>query len=135
MSSGGRGGGWPSLWRRSMQGIACVFQPVNQDVEAGGEPLVAVVDPDMLAQGHQGGEAVGRQRPEELVQLDPGRWVADALLIDRGGGTADGKADGVVDQQEEGQAGVAVAEPGRLQRPKQRLGQGQGMGAEWVAGL
>jgi hypothetical protein len=42
-----------------MQGIACVFQPVNQDVEAGGEPLVAVVDPDVFAQGDQGGEAVG----------------------------------------------------------------------------
>ena len=36
-----------------------MFQPINQDVEAGGEPLVAVVDPDVVAQGDQGGEAVG----------------------------------------------------------------------------
>jgi hypothetical protein len=34
-------------------------KPVDQDVEAGGEPLVAVVDPDVFAQGDQGGEAVG----------------------------------------------------------------------------
>jgi hypothetical protein len=33
-----------------------VLKPVNQDVEAGGEPLVAVVDPDVFAQGDQGGE-------------------------------------------------------------------------------
>jgi hypothetical protein len=69
------------------------------------------------------------------VQLRPGGWVADALLVDRGGGTANSKADGVVDQQEEGQPSFAVAEPGRLQRPKERLGQGEGVGAEGVAGL
>jgi hypothetical protein len=40
--------------------------------------------------------------------------VAEALLVDRGGGAADGEADGVVDQQEEGQAGIAIAEPGSL---------------------
>ncbi|HXQ55386.1 MAG TPA: hypothetical protein VOA19_06215, partial [Actinomycetes bacterium] len=65
-----------------------MFQPVNQDVEAGGEPLVAVVDPDVFAQGDQGGEAVGGQRAEELVQLASGRGVADALFVDRDGGTA-----------------------------------------------
>ena len=59
-----------------------MLKPVNQDVEAGGEPLVAVVDPDVFAQGDQGGEAVGGQRAEELVELRPGGWVADALLVD-----------------------------------------------------
>ena len=88
-----------------------MLQPSNQHVQAGGKPLVAVVDPDVLAQGDQGGEAVGGQRAEELVQLGSGGWVADALFVDRGGGAADGKADGVVDQQEEGQAGLAVGEP------------------------
>jgi hypothetical protein len=105
-----------------------VLEPVDQDVETGGEPLVAVVDPDVFAEGDQGGEAVGGQRAEELVQLRPGGWVADALLVDGCRGTADSKADGVVDQQEEGQPSFAVAEPGRLQRPEERLGQDQGMG-------
>jgi hypothetical protein len=95
-----------------------MLQPVNKDVEAGGEPLVAVVEPDMLAEGDQGGEAVGGQGAEELVQLGPGGGIADALLVDRGGRAADGKADGVVDQEEEGQAGFAVTEPSRAQRPR-----------------
>jgi hypothetical protein len=69
------------------------------------------------------------------VQLVSGGWVADPLLVDRVGGAADGEADGVVDQQEEGQPGLAVTEPGRLQRPEERLGQGQGVGSEGVAGL
>jgi hypothetical protein len=112
-----------------------VFQPVNQDLEAGGEPLVAVVDPDVFAQGDQGGEAVGGQRSEELVQLASDGVVAEALFVDRGGRSADGKADGVVEQQKEGQPGLAVAEPGRLQRGQERLGQGQGVRSQWVAGL
>jgi hypothetical protein len=111
-----------------MGGVAGVFQPISQDLEAGGEPLVAVVDPDVLAQGDQGREAVRGQRSEELVQLGPGDWVADPVLVDRGRGAADGEADGVVDQQEKGQPGLAVREPGRLQRPKEGLGQGQGVG-------
>jgi hypothetical protein len=69
------------------------------------------------------------------MQLGPGRRVADPLLVDRGGGAADGEADGVVDQQEEGQPGLAVAEPGGLQRLEERLGQGQGVRPERVAGL
>jgi hypothetical protein len=89
----------------------------------------------VLAQGDQSREAVGGQRAEELVELGPGRWVADALLVDRVGGAADGEADGVVDQQEEGQPGFPVGEPGRLQRPKERLGQGQGVRPQRVAGL
>jgi hypothetical protein len=62
-----------------------VFQPIDQHLEAGGEPLVAVVDPDVLAEGDQGGEAVGGQRAEELVQLGSDGVVADALFVDRGG--------------------------------------------------
>jgi hypothetical protein len=55
-----------------------MFQPISQHLEAGGKPLVAVVDPDVLAEGDQGGEAVGGQRAEELVQLASDRRVADA---------------------------------------------------------
>ena len=44
-----------------------MLQPVDQHLEAGGEPLVAVVDPDVLAEGDQGwergrGAATGRTR-------------------------------------------------------------------------
>jgi hypothetical protein len=116
-------------------GVAGVFQPISQDLEAGGEPLVAVVNPDVFAEGDEGGEAVGGQGAEELVQLVSGGGVADALLVDRVGGAADGEPDGVVDQQEEGKPGLQVGEPGRLERLKERLGQGEGVGAEWVAGL
>jgi hypothetical protein len=63
-----------------------VLQPVGEDVQAGGEPLIAVVEPDVLAEGDQGGEAVGGQRAGELVQLGSGRRVTDALLVDGGGG-------------------------------------------------
>jgi hypothetical protein len=38
-----------------------VLQPGHQHVESGGEPLVAVVDPDVLADGDQGREAVWRE--------------------------------------------------------------------------
>jgi hypothetical protein len=57
-----------------------VFQPVDKDVQAGGEPLVAIVEPDVLAEGDQGGEALRRQRAEEPVQMASGGGVADALL-------------------------------------------------------
>jgi hypothetical protein len=99
-----------------------MLQPISQHLEAGAEPLVAVVDPDMLAQGNQGREAVGGERTEELVQLGSDGWVADALLVDGGARAADGKADGVVDQQGEGQPGLAVTEPGGLQWCKERFG-------------
>jgi hypothetical protein len=72
--------------RRSVGGAPRVLQPVDEDVQAGGEPLVTVVEPDVLAEGDQGGEAVGRQRAEELVEPVPGGRVADALLVDGGGG-------------------------------------------------
>ena len=61
---------------------ARVLQPIDQHLQAGGEPLVAVVDPDVLAEGDQGGKAFAGQRAEELVQLGPGGGVADALLVD-----------------------------------------------------
>jgi hypothetical protein len=61
-------------------------QPVDEHVEAGCESLVAVVEPDVLAEGDQGGEAVIGKGPEELVELLPGRRVLDTLLVDGDGG-------------------------------------------------
>ncbi len=40
-------------------GVVGMFQPGNQRLQASAEPLVAVVDPDVLPQGDQGGEASG----------------------------------------------------------------------------
>jgi hypothetical protein len=37
------------------------FESGDEGVEAGGEPFVAVVEPDVFAEGDQGGEAVGWQ--------------------------------------------------------------------------
>src|SRR5207247_6658372 len=131
--SGGRGGGgrWcpegPSVGRAPR-----LFQPVDQHLEAGREALLAVVEPDVLAEGDQGGKAVGGQRAEELVQLASGGGVADPLLVDGGTRAADRKADGVVDQEEERQAGLAVTEPGGLQWCKEGFGQGEGVGPERV---
>jgi hypothetical protein len=34
-------------------------EPVDDGVEAGGEPFVAVVDPDVVGEGGQGGKAIG----------------------------------------------------------------------------
>ena len=62
-------------------------------------------------------------------------WSRTRCSLTEVAGAADGKADGVVQQQEEGQPGFAIGEPGRLQRGQERLGQGQGVGAERVAGL
>jgi len=115
--------------------VPCPLQPVDEDVEAGGEALVAVVDPDVLAEGDQGGEAVGGQRAEELVELVSGGVVADALLVGGDRRAADRKAGGVVDDQEEGQAGLVVAEPGDLQWRQERLGHGERVRPERVAQL
>jgi hypothetical protein len=52
--------------------------PGEEGVEAGGEPLVAVVGPDVLAEGGDGGEALGWQGPEEGVELVAGRGILDA---------------------------------------------------------
>ena len=47
----------------SVCGLAarCGLQPSEEGVEAGGEPFVAVVGPDVLAEGGQHREAVGGQ--------------------------------------------------------------------------
>jgi hypothetical protein len=37
------------------------FESADKGVKARGEPLVAVVEPDVFAEGDQGGEAVGGQ--------------------------------------------------------------------------
>jgi hypothetical protein len=47
----------------------------------------------VLAEGDQGGKALGGQRAEELVQLGSDRRVAEALLVDGGAGGADREAD------------------------------------------
>src|SRR6202034_831539 len=75
--AGQSGSGVPAL------SLYCL-ESVEHDIEAGGESLVAVVGPDVLAEGREHGEAVGWQRPEEGVQLVPGRGVLDALLVDGG---------------------------------------------------
>jgi hypothetical protein len=56
-------GWWSSVGSRTLvaRGVPRVLEPIDQDVETGGEPLVAVVDPDVFAEGDQGGEAVGGQ--------------------------------------------------------------------------
>jgi hypothetical protein len=56
----------PAAWSWSSRGLPGVAAPrcldaAEEGVEAGGESLVAVVGPDVLAEGGQGGEAVGRQ--------------------------------------------------------------------------
>ena len=89
-----------------------MLQPINQHLQPSCESFVAVVDPDVLAEGDQGWEAVGGQGAKELVELGSDGGVADALFVAGGWGGTDGKADGVVDQQGEGQAGLAVGEPG-----------------------
>jgi hypothetical protein len=53
-SDGGRS--WSE--RRSAGRALRLLQSVDEHVQAGGEPLVAVVDPDVFAEGDQGGEAV-----------------------------------------------------------------------------
>jgi hypothetical protein len=41
----------------------CLLQPVDQDVQAGGEPLVAVVEPDVLAEATRAGKgSAGSER-------------------------------------------------------------------------
>src|ERR1700733_4023961 len=106
----------------------------EERVEAGGESLVAVVGPDVLAEGGEGGKAIGRQGPEEGVQPVPGRGVVDALLVD-GGAVAEREAEGGVVGQAEGQGGLPGWEAGLLQRGEERLGQDQGGRPEGVAGL
>jgi hypothetical protein len=136
MSSGGPGGGCRSPGRRLSVGRASrLLQPDNQHVQAGGEAVVVVVEPNVLAEGDQGGEAVGGQGAEELVQLGAGGCVADALLVGGDAGAADRKADGVVGDEEEGQPGLALGEAGGVQWCQERLCQGQGVRPEGVAGL
>jgi hypothetical protein len=38
-----------------------LLEPVDEHVDASGESLVSVVEPDVLAEGDQGGEAVTGQ--------------------------------------------------------------------------
>jgi hypothetical protein len=83
-------GWWSSVgsWALGAGGGARVRQPIDQHLPAGGEPLVAVVDPDVLAEGDQGGKAVGGQRAEELVQLGPGGGSRTRCSLTEVGGPA-----------------------------------------------
>jgi len=98
-------------WSAPRLPLIAALAPARRDeaadkrVEAGCEPFVAVVDPGVRAEGDQGGEPVGRQRPQERMQLAPGRGVSYSLLVDRGQ-TAERETDGVVVDEGEGQAGL-----------------------------
>ena len=59
--------------------VSCL-QAADEGVEAGGEPLVAVVGPGVCAEGGQGGKPTGGQGVQEVVQLASGGGVLDALL-------------------------------------------------------
>src|SRR5205823_312964 len=104
----------------------------DEGVEAGGESFVAVVEPDVFAEGGQGGEAVGWQRAQERVELVSGRGVLDALLVDAGG-AAEREPEGVVVDQGEGQAGVPFGQASLVQRGEERFGEGEGVWPEGVA--
>ena len=44
----------------ALSAAALRLESVEEGVEAGGEPFVAVVEPDVFGEGDEGGEAVGR---------------------------------------------------------------------------
>jgi hypothetical protein len=88
----------------------------------------------VLAEGGQGREAVGGQRPEERVELVPGRGVLDALLVD-GRAVAEREAEGVVVDQGVGQGGLLAGQASCLQRREEGLGQGERMRAQGVPGF
>ena len=78
----------------------------------------AIVEPDVLAEGDQGGEEVTGKRPEELVELCSGRRVLDTLFVDGDAGAADLKSEGVVEGDEEGEAAFARGKSCVMQRPQ-----------------
>ena len=59
-------------WPGSASGFAVWaagrLEAADEGAEAGGEPFVAVVGPDVLAEGGQRGEAAGGQGAQECVQ-------------------------------------------------------------------
>ncbi len=80
-----------------------------------------------------GNRSAGR-RPEERVQPVPGRGVPDALLVS-GGAVAQGEAQDVVVDRGVRQGGLPLGQAGLLQRPKECLGQGEGVRPQGVTGL
>jgi hypothetical protein len=64
----------------------------------------------------------------------PGRGVLESLLAGAGA-VAERKAEGVVVDEVEGEGGLALGQAGRVQRREECFGQGEGVGAEGVAGL
>ena len=59
--------------------MSCL-QAADEGVEAGGEPLVAVVGPGVGTEDGQCGEPAGGQGAQEVVQFASGGGVLDALL-------------------------------------------------------
>jgi hypothetical protein len=110
-----------------------VLQPVDEDVQAGGEPLVAVVEQTCSPRATRAGKRSGgseRKNSCSWVLIAASRTRCSLTAV----GAADREAGGVVDQEHEGQAGLVVAEPGSLQRCRERLGQGEGVRPQRVAG-
>jgi hypothetical protein len=70
--------------RRGCGGGGLPAQAGDEGVEAGGEPLVAVVGPGVCPEGGQRGEAAGRQGTQEGVHLASGGGALDALPSGRG---------------------------------------------------
>jgi len=68
------------------------------------------------------------------VELVPGRGVLDALFVD-GGAVAEGETERVVVDQGEGQRGLPVGQADCPQSGEERLGEGQGVRSEGIAGL
>ncbi len=116
----GRAVSWPGSASGFAVWAAGRLEAADEGAEAGGEPFVAVVGPDVLAEGGQRGEAAGGQGAQECVQLASGHGVLDALLAG-GGGVAEREAEGVVVDQPEGQGGLACGQPGRVQRGEERF--------------
>ena len=61
-----------------------LLEPVHERVDAGGESLVAVVEPDVLAEGNQGGKTVtwAVYRKNSVEPVSGGR-IPDTLFVDR----------------------------------------------------
>jgi hypothetical protein len=98
--------------------VTGVEQAGDDGVHAGGEALVAVAGPDLLADGGQHGEAVGWQGSQECQQLAAGLGVLES------GAVAEREAGSVVVEEPIGQDGLAglAGRPGAGARGMPRRG-------------
>jgi len=99
-------------------------ESADKNVKASREPFVAVVEPDVLAEGDKCREAVGGQGPKERVEFVSGRGILYPLFVD-GGWAAERETEGVVEDQAEGQAGSPSGSAARVQCCEKRLGEGK----------